>query len=150
MKYLKVLCTLMMSVILLLPIFNVADASRDYPGIYVNNEKMDIYAAVSAIGVTYVPFRPIFSKFNMTVNWDNTKKSVTATDGKTTIVLTNNSYTAYVNGKAVQLINPPVYNPDTKLFYVNLRFVAESTGAVVNWSKNETDANIYITNPNLK
>lgn len=150
MKLFKRLSSLAIAATLLLPISNIASASRDFPEIYVNHEKLDIYAAVATIGVTYVPFRPIFSKFNMTVNWDNTTKSVTATDGKTTIVLTNDSYTAYLNGKAVKLINPPFYNPENKRFYVNLRFVAESTGAVVNWSKSDTDANIYITNPNLK
>ncbi|MFD1884512.1 copper amine oxidase N-terminal domain-containing protein [Paenibacillus wenxiniae] len=146
----KLSSTFLLTMMLIFTVSNLAHASLLQPNVYVNNQKMDIYAHVSVVGVTYVPFRPIFSKLNMTVNWDNAKKSVTATDGTTTIVLTNNSYTAYVNGKAVQLINPPVYNPDDKLFYVNLRFVAESTGAVVNWSKTDTDANIYITNPNLK
>lgn len=150
MKLKKLLSTLAFTLVLMFTVSNLAHASLKKPGVYVNNQKMDIYAHVSAIGVTYVPFRPIFNRLNMTVNWDNVKKAVTATNGTTTIVLTNDSYTAYVNDKAVKLINPPFYNPDDKLFYVNLRFVAESTGATVNWSKNKTDANIYITNPNLK
>ncbi|GGJ13852.1 copper amine oxidase N-terminal domain-containing protein [Paenibacillus hunanensis] len=151
MKLFKHLSSLAIAATLLLPISNIASASRDFPEIYVNHEKLDIYAAVATIGVTYVPFRPIFEKLQMTVNWDNAKKSVTATNGTTTIVLTNNSYIAYVNDKEVQLLNPPSYNPQDGIFYVNLRFVAESTGATVNWSKDDqTDsATINITDPNL-
>ncbi|WP_017812675.1 MULTISPECIES: copper amine oxidase N-terminal domain-containing protein [Paenibacillus] len=150
MKLKKLSSTLTLALMLTFTFSNLTHASLQKPNVYVNNQKLDIYANVSAVDVTYVPFRPIFDKLNMTVNWDNDKKSVTATNGTTTIILTNDSYTAYVNDKAVKLINPPFYNPDDKLFYVNLRFVAESTGATVNWSKNKTDANIYITNPNLK
>ncbi len=147
----KWISALTLSIVLVCITTNMASATRDKPEVIVNGQKLDIYAAVATIGVTYVPFRPIFDKLHMTVNWDNIKKSVTATDGTTTIVLTNDSYTAYVNGKEVKLINPPVYNPSTKLFYVNLRFVAESTGATVNWSKDDnTDtASISIIAPNL-
>jgi hypothetical protein len=147
----KWISALTLSIALVCITTNMASATRDKPEVMVNGQKLDIYAAVATIGVTYVPFRPIFDKLYMTVNWDNIKKSVTATDGTTTIVLTNNSYIAYVNGKEVQLINPPFYNPEDKLFYVNLRFVAESTGATVNWSKDDnTDtASINIIAPNL-
>ena len=149
MKLTKLFFVLIVSILLLIPSFNVVQASREKPIVYVNNQKLDIYAVVSTVGVTYVPFRPIFEKLNMTVTWDNVKKSVKATNGSTTIILTNNSYTAHVNDKEVKLLEPPVYDPYDKLFYVNLRFVAESTGATVDWSKNEADASIYITNPNL-
>lgn len=151
MKSLKIFSVMLITAMLLLASSNSAYASRQKPGVIVNDQKLDIYAVVSTDNVTYVPFRPIFEKLQMTVNWDNIKKSVTATNGTTTIVLTHNSYIAYVNGKEVKLLQPPQYDPYDHLFYVNLRFVAESTGATVNWSKDDqTDsATINITAPNL-
>ena len=83
---------------------NAAFASREKPSIFINNEKMDIYASVTNSGTTLVPMRPIFEKLGMTVDWDNKTKSVTATKGGTSIKLSNNSNEAYVNGK-VQILN---------------------------------------------
>ncbi|MEW4371961.1 copper amine oxidase N-terminal domain-containing protein [Paenibacillus kandeliae] len=119
-------------------------ASSEKPAVYFNNEKLDIFAGVGYAGVTYVPFRLIFQKFNMLVSWDNSKKAVTATDGVTTIVLTNNSSHAIVNGKTVDLIAPPFIDPTNKTFNVNLRFISETMGAKVQWSKKGNDASVYI------
>lgn len=138
-----------MTVITLLFNVNVTYASVEKPSVYVNNQKLDIFAGMGSKGVTYVPFRPIFEKLNMTVDWDSNKKSVTAKNDKTTITLTNNSYTAYVNGEKVDLLAPPFIDPNNNSFNVNLRFVAESSGAKVTWVKKGNDASIYITNPNL-
>ncbi|WP_322907852.1 copper amine oxidase N-terminal domain-containing protein [Paenibacillus campi] len=122
-------------------------SSLDQPEVYVNNEKVDMYAVVSTAGITYVPFRPVFEKLDMTVDWNNTRKSVTATNGKTTIMLTNLSDQAYVNGQAVQLLEPPMYDPYDGIFYVNLRFVAEASGAQVTWITKDHVARIYIKTP---
>ncbi len=127
--------------------FHQAHASVEQPEIYVNNEKVDLYAVVSSTGVTYVPFRPVFEKLDMTVEWNNEKKSVTATNGQTTIMLAANSYEAYINGKQVELISPPAYHPDDSTLYVNLRFVAEASGAQVTWITKDNDSRIYIKIP---
>ncbi len=60
--------TLLVSSLLALFCTNIHDvnASSERPVVYFNNEKLDIFA-----GVTYVPFRSIFQKFNMSVVWDN-------------------------------------------------------------------------------
>ncbi|WP_046216331.1 copper amine oxidase N-terminal domain-containing protein [Paenibacillus wulumuqiensis] len=149
MKSFKLFFVLIISAILLTSPLNVVHASREKPAVYVNNQQLDIFAGMGSKGVTYVPFRPIFEKLNMTVNWDSGTKSVTAKNDKTTITLTNNSYTAYVNGEKVDLLAPPFIDPNNNSFNVNLRFVAESSGAKVTWVKKGNDASIYITNPNL-
>ncbi|MFC3746224.1 copper amine oxidase N-terminal domain-containing protein [Paenibacillus sp. GCM10012306] len=126
---------------------NSAFASREHPNIYINNEKMDIYANITWLGTTLVPMRPIFEKYGMTVEWDNLTKTVTAQKGENTIKLTHNSYEAYFNGKIVPLNQAPSLEPSSNIFYVNLRFISEALGATVSWSKTDNDASVYINFP---
>lgn len=121
-----------------------------YPCVYINNEKFDIYTAVGYAGVTLVPSRPIFEKYNMTVSWNSKTKTVTATKEGTTIVLTHNSFDAYVNDNKIKLLQPPVYN-NRGVFYVPLRFISEAINYEVNWEKNPDDhAAIFISFPDQK
>ncbi|MFB5678685.1 stalk domain-containing protein [Paenibacillus terreus] len=85
MKTTKILSVFTVILALILGTSSTALASLDHPEVYVNNEKIDkitrggaFEARVSPIGITYVPFRPIFEKFNMNVYWDQETKSVTA------------------------------------------------------------------------
>ncbi|WP_052429631.1 copper amine oxidase N-terminal domain-containing protein [Paenibacillus borealis] len=119
-------------------------SSREHPSVFINNEKLDIYANVTTLGTTLVPMRPIFEAYGMTVEWDNTTKTVTATEGDDKIQLTNNSYEAYVNGSKVALTQAPSLEPDSNIFFVNLRFISEAIGAKVTWSKTANGASIYI------
>ncbi|MFP4977204.1 copper amine oxidase N-terminal domain-containing protein [Paenibacillus sp. CN-4] len=144
-RNLLMLCTL---AILMVTGVDSAFASREHPSIYINNEKLDIYAGVSTRGTTLVPMRPIFEAYGMTVEWDNNTKSVTATKGETTIKLTHNSHEAYLNDKVVKLDQAPSLEPTRKTFYVNLRFISESLGATVVWNKTTDDAAVNITFPN--
>ncbi|MDQ6421774.1 neutral/alkaline non-lysosomal ceramidase N-terminal domain-containing protein [Paenibacillus sp. LHD-117] len=84
-------------------------------------------------GVTMIPFRPIFTKLGMSVEWDNVEKSVTAQKDGLTLKLTMDSTTAYVNGEAVQLTEPPFLADGTLI--VGIRFVSESAGAKVSWDQ---------------
>lgn len=142
---LSILCTL---AILMVTGVDSAFASREHPNIFINNEKLDIYANVTTLGTTLVPMRPIFEAYGMTVEWDNNTKSVTATKGETTIKLTHNSHEAYLNGKVAKLDQAPSLEPTRKTFYVNLRFISESLGAAVVWNKTADDASVNITFPN--
>ncbi|MCL9660707.1 copper amine oxidase N-terminal domain-containing protein [Paenibacillus hunanensis] len=144
-KSIYILAVLMLCMLLHAP---QAHASLEQPEVYVNNENVDMHAVVSAAGITYVPFRTVFEKLHMNVDWDNTKKSVTATNDHTTITLTAYSDKAYVNGQEFDLLEPPIYNQDDQLFYVNLRFVAEASGAQVTWITKDDNARIYIKIPN--
>ncbi|MFD1884513.1 copper amine oxidase N-terminal domain-containing protein [Paenibacillus wenxiniae] len=147
MKISKSIYILALLVVCMLVNVHQAYASLEQPEVYVNNENVDLYAVVSTAGITYVPFRPVFEKLHMNVDWDNTKKSVTASNDHTTIMLTANSDKAYVNGQAFDLIEPPVYDQNDQLFYVNLRFVAEASGAQVTWITKDNNARIYIKIP---
>lgn len=123
------------------------ESSREHPSIFINNEKLDIYANVTNAGTTLVPMRPILEAYGMTLNWDNKTKTVTATKDKITIQLTHNLYEAIENGKKVKLNEAPVLSPTTNTFYVNLRFISETLGAKVTWNKTTNDASIYISFP---
>ncbi|GIO70271.1 stalk domain-containing protein [Paenibacillus cookii] len=59
------------------------------PAVYVYNEKLTSDIIVAYGGTTMAPFREIFEKYNMNVQWDSKTKSVTATskDRLTTIKL---------------------------------------------------------------
>lgn len=119
-------------------------ASREHPDIFVDNQKLDIYANVTTLGSTLVPMRPIFEKYGMNVEWDNNTKTVTASKDETTIQLTHNSYDAYLNGKKVTLNQVPTLEPTSNIFYVNLRFISEALGATASWTKTDKEASIYI------
>lgn len=126
------------------PGINSGKSSREHPSIFINNEKVDIYANVTYVGTTLVPMRPIFEAYGMTIDWDNTTKTVTATKDDISIQLTHNIYEANVNGEKVKLNEAPVLSPTNNVFYVNLRFISETLGAKVTWSKTSNDASIYI------
>ncbi|MEI2399035.1 MULTISPECIES: copper amine oxidase N-terminal domain-containing protein [Paenibacillus] len=140
---------LFMCITVLSMVFGVTStfASREHPGIYINNDKLDIYANVSSLGTTLVPMRPIFEKYGMSIEWDNVTKTVTATKEGTVIKLTHNSHDGVINGEKVALTQVPTLEPSNNIFYVNLRFVSEALGAAVQWNKTNDDASIYISFP---
>ncbi|MGQ9730402.1 MAG: copper amine oxidase N-terminal domain-containing protein [Candidatus Zipacnadales bacterium] len=75
--------------------------------------------------------RDIFEALGAKIRWDSVSRTVTATQGSTVVVITINSNVAYVDGRAVTLDVPAqIINEYT---YVPLRFVAEATGAQVQW-----------------
>ncbi|WP_311082653.1 copper amine oxidase N-terminal domain-containing protein [Paenibacillus polymyxa] len=115
------------------------------PKVYVNNEKLDSETFISYAGVAMVPFRDIFARYNMEVNWDDAKKTVTASskDGSTVIKLTQGSNDGYVNNKKFNLSQSPALV--NGVFYVNLRFISESIGAKVKYDK--PSLTIHITLP---
>ena len=83
----------------------------------------------------------------MTVEWNNATKTVTATKDDIIIQLTNNSFEGVVNGNKVVLTQAPSLETDSKIFFVNLRFISEALGAQVTWNKTADDASVYINFP---
>ena len=80
---------------------------------------------------TLVPFRAIFEALDMDVDWNDESRTAIGTSDDVTIELPIDSTTATVNGAAVTLDVPAMlYNARTM---VPLRFIAESTGADVDW-----------------
>ena len=89
-------------------------------------------APVQMNGRTLVPLRDIFEALGATVDWNPAAQTILARQGGTVIGLAINNRTASVNGQAVTLDQAAtLINGRT---FVPLRFVAEATGASVNWS----------------
>ncbi|WP_160644952.1 stalk domain-containing protein [Chengkuizengella marina] len=83
-------------------------------------------------GITFVPFRALFSELGLNVKWNqDTKMVIGKNDGLTVeLSLNNNQFT--VNGEMIELLSPPeLVNNFT---YVPLRVVGESTGTSVQWN----------------
>ena len=89
-------------------------------------------APVQMNGRTLVPLRDIFEALGATVNWNPAAQTILATQGQTQIGLAINNKTASVNGSPVELDQAAtLINGRT---FVPLRFVAEATGAKVDWN----------------
>ncbi len=82
-------------------------------------------------GTTLAPMRIIFETLGAKVDYDNAAKRITAVKGDTTILLTLNQKTAYVNGQAKALALPAKAVNGRTL--VPLRFVGEALGEQVNY-----------------
>ena len=82
-------------------------------------------------GRTMVPLRGIFEALGATVTWDAQTKQITAVKENTTIRLTLDNTTAYINDSAQTLDAAPLLYEGSTL--VPARFVAEALGATVDW-----------------
>lgn len=100
--------------------------------VYYNNIKLEFDQEPTIINNrTMVPMRAIFEAFGMEVSWYSEAKKVVAKNDSLTIELVIGSKTAYVNGKSTDLdVSAFIENSRT---LVPLRFIAESTGADVQW-----------------
>ncbi len=84
---------------------------------------------------TMVPLRAIFEALGASVEWDNDTQTVTSTKGDTTIKLTINNPTMYVNDKTVTLDSPACLVDGRTL--VPVRAISEAFNLKVDWV-NET------------
>ncbi|WP_017755171.1 stalk domain-containing protein [Calidifontibacillus oryziterrae] len=82
-------------------------------------------------GKTLVPLRGVFEKLEATVDWDQTKKEVTAIKGDTTVWLKANSLQAKINDIPTE-IDVPVQIKEGRTM-IPLRFIGEAFGANVQW-----------------
>lgn len=80
---------------------------------------------------TMVPLRAIFEALGATVDWNNDTQTVTSTKGNTTISLTINNPTMYVNGADVALDSPACLVSGRTL--VPVRAISEAFGTTVEW-----------------
>lgn len=95
-----------------------------------------IYSDVNPVIVndrTLLPLRALFENIGAEVSYDGETSSATATNGVTTVTVTEGSDTAYVNGEAVKLdVGAMIVNDR---FMVPVRFVSESMGLGVTWNE---------------
>ncbi len=82
-------------------------------------------------GRVLIGMRDIFEAMRCDVRWVAATQTVIATKGSTEIRLQIGNHTAHVDGRAVNLDVPPQLLGDYT--FVPLRFVAEATGAKVDW-----------------
>lgn len=77
------------------------------------------------------------------IEWEAKDREVTLSDGKTKLILFADKKTAYINGKAAYIENPPVII-DSRT-YVPIRFLAESFKSSVQWEEDMYAVNIENT-----
>lgn len=114
----------------------------------LNNQPLATSAApVQMNGRTLVPLRDIFEALGATVDWNPAAQTILARQNGTVIGLAINNRTASVNGRPVDLDQAATLIGGRT--YVPLRFVAEATGAKVNWNPTlQTVSIVTATNPN--
>ncbi len=94
-------------------------------------------------GRTMVPMRSIFEALGIHVQWFAETRTIVATKENTIIELIVGSTTATVNGEEVILDVPPTIVEGRTL--VPVRFIAESTGQIVEWDGE--NRRVLITSP---
>lgn len=102
--------------------------------IELNNVVMDLEEPPVIInGRTMLPVRYIFEPLGLTVSWDEVTRTAIGEKEGLRIDMGIDEAVAYVNGEPITLDVPStIINQRT---YVPVRFVAESTGAVVTWDE---------------
>ena len=114
----------------------------------VDGRKLDFDVAPTIIdGRTILPARTIFESLGLEVKWDDVTRTVTGIGEGTELSLVIGQRVAYVNGEPVNLDVPPKIIDDRSM--VPVRFVAESTGADVDWD-NSTRTVLIRSETNLK
>ncbi|MNO38594.1 hypothetical protein D3C76_287000 [compost metagenome] len=83
-------------------------------------------------GTVLVPFRPVFEKLGLSIDWNQSTGTITGTKEDLTITLQLGSKQARVNGVVIPLsVAPKFINNST---YIPLRFVGEATGNEISWN----------------
>lgn len=97
-------------------------------------------------GRTLVPMRAIFEAIDASVNWDDATKTATALKDTTTVKITKDQQTAYIND-APYTLDAPAQIKDGR-FVVPVRFIAESFGCKVDWL--DVRRTVVIESPGIK
>lgn len=126
-----------------------AHAAEQPISIQINQQQLELkgQAPFNDSGTVVVPFRPIFEKLGLSIDWNQATGTITGTKEGLTITLQLGSKQARVNGVMTPLaVAPKLINNST---YIPLRFVGEATGNEVTWNaKSKMVAIITKTNPN--
>jgi len=83
-------------------------------------------------GSTLVQFRPLFEAMGLRLEWNSATKTITGTKDGLRITMKIGSTQADVNGQTLTLGQAPLIIDGNTM--VPLRFIGESTGAVVGWN----------------
>jgi hypothetical protein len=115
------------------PATSVSVSQRDEIKVLLNGTQLEFDAPPMIVNnFTMVPFRAIFTALGMEVGWNSVHRNVFANDqGMTMIEISMESGNANVYGRFVEMPTPAIIHNGR--VFVPLRFVAEATGAQVNW-----------------
>lgn len=112
----------------------------DNPNMTVGDVKKEIDPGIGTKPIiensrTLLPVRAVVEEMNGNVSWNGDTREVTLKKGGSTIILTIDSTTAYLNGNVQTLDSAPIIRDGRTL--LPIRFIAESFGYNVEWEPNE-------------
>ncbi|USB32570.1 copper amine oxidase N-terminal domain-containing protein [Paenibacillus sp. YPG26] len=133
------LSVLALSLALSLP----ANAAPKTIQVYIDGSPISFTAGApyTRQGTTLVPFRALFEKLGLQVDWNAKTQTVTGKKKDLAIGLTIGSNRATVNGIVKKLSLSPVTVKGTT--YIPLRFIGEASGADVEWDSDSNSIYIY-------
>lgn len=110
--------------------------------VFLNEKYLEFpHPPVLRENVTLVPFRALFEGMNMTVEWDHPRRTAIGEKEGLTIELPIDEPYAFINGVRTELEQPATLVGDHTM--VPLRFVGESTGALVSWHAQTWEIGIF-------
>ncbi|MFD0715754.1 copper amine oxidase N-terminal domain-containing protein [Paenibacillus sp. GCM10027626] len=135
------LCSI--AILLIVCSSKAAAATADKPIEVWLDEKQIVFEKdpVAASGTVLVQFRPLFEAMGIKVSWDSKQQTITGTKEGFLLKMKLNSKQATVNGEVVNLAQPPQAISGNTM--VPIRFVSESTGALVAWNPYKPQIVIY-------
>ena len=102
--------------------------------VYLKGNKINFDVQAQTINDrTMVPIRAIFEAMGATVKWDDISQTATCQKDNTTVKMTLDSETEYINGTAVKMDVAPISIDNRTL--APARYVAEAFGYTVNWEE---------------
>jgi len=154
MKFKKLLCAVLTFMMLICTVTSVMAGGGELPYDILNDNPNAIKVTVGGEmiyfdvspqiinGRTMVPLRAIFDALGASVSWDDATKTVTSTRGNTTISLTIDSTTMYVNGTAVTLDSPACLIGGRTL--VPVRAISEAFNLNVSWNESTKTVKVKV------
>lgn len=136
----KKILSLVLAATLAISSFVCVSAANDEISVYLdgyagmNGHKINFDVPPQTINDrTMVPIRAIFEAMGATVTWDDATQTAISTKGNTTVKMTLNSTTEYINDVAHEMDVTPVIIDGRTL--APARYVAEAFGYCVNWDE---------------
>ncbi len=123
------------------------DFCKDYP-VFLQVDGMDVSSDVPPVIIkerTLLPARAVFESMGAAVTWNEEARLVEVSLGTSTVQLTIDSKTAFVNGKQVAMDVPAMIIDSRTL--IPVRFVGESLACGIGW--NDTSRTVIITSPKI-
>ncbi|WP_276351516.1 N-acetylmuramoyl-L-alanine amidase family protein [Cohnella caldifontis] len=112
------------------------------PKLYLNGKELASEVPPALVHASVlVPIRTVAENLGYKVGWDGKKKQVSVKEGSTEILMTLNDPKAKVNGKTVQMTEPPVLQSETTL--IPIRFVGETFGLQILWDNGSKSAFLF-------